>query len=119
VDGTRNLGHQASTVLLMRRLIDRTQYTGRVTVVYAEYDNPPLGRTAEKLALLFPGIDPAHLDQCIATHGPCARIAFRRLSAAHPLGEQVAFGFTGGADEMGVDYCAALHVPHFARIPAY
>jgi hypothetical protein len=119
VDGTRNLGHQASTVLLMRRLIDRTQYAGRVTMVYAEYDKPLLGRTTEKLALLFPGIDPAHLEQCIATHGTCTRIAFRRLSAAHPLEEEVAFGFSGGADEMGVDYCAALNVRHFVRLQPY
>src|SRR5262245_10235800 len=84
VDGTRNMGHQASTVLLMKRLIDRTHFTGRVTVVYADYDKPLLGRTAEKLALLIPGIDPARLGECVVSYGSCPHIAFRRLTDADP-----------------------------------
>src|SRR5687768_10462944 len=44
VDGTRNFGHQVSTIVLVKRLIARAHYTGQVRIVYADYENPYLGR---------------------------------------------------------------------------
>ena len=35
VDGTPNFGHQATTVNIMKRIIDTTEYTGAIVIVYA------------------------------------------------------------------------------------
>ncbi len=119
VDGTKNLGHQASTVLLLRRLIETTGFGGRVVVVYADHGRVLLGCTADKLALMFPGVDPRRLDDATAVHGPCRAIRFLPLQRAAELREAVAFGFTGGADDLAFNGAAALNVRFFMRLQPY
>ncbi|KAG5927176.1 hypothetical protein E4U42_002524 [Claviceps africana] len=52
VAGTANLGHQASSVDLLVRLVDDYAYAGLVTVVYDE-GNPGCGVNVEKLSRLL------------------------------------------------------------------
>jgi hypothetical protein len=119
VDGTRNFGHQSSTVTTLRRLIDLTGFSGRVVVVYADHGRPWLGCTAEKLALMFPGVDPRYLSDCVAFYGTCRNIYFLPFEHRAEMREMVTFGFTGGADEMSVNYALELNVRFFARVQPY
>lgn len=119
VDGTRNFGHQAATVMLLRRLIDLSAFCGRVVLVYADYGRPDLGNTAAKLALMFPGIDPSHMSDAVASYGTCADIRFLPFARRSELLAPIAFGFTGGADDMSVNYALQLKVRFFARIQPY
>lgn len=118
VDGTRNFGHQASSVMLLRRLIELTSFRGRVTVVYAEPSTMSCA-TAGKLALMFSGVNPTQLDAVVARHGSCDDIRFLPLSAARKLQEVCAFGFTGGADEMSLNGASVLNVCYFMRLQPY
>jgi hypothetical protein len=119
VDGTRNFGHQGSTVALMKRLIDLTRFSGRIVVVFADYGREGFGRTAEKLALMLTGVDPDCIAECVAEYGPCREIRFLEFSRRFELRRPIAFGFTGGADDMSVNYAAELNVRFFARIQPY
>jgi len=119
VDGTKNLGHQASTVMLLRRLIEATRFCGRVVVVYADHERALLGCTAEKLGLMFAGVDPRRLDDEVASHETCHEIRFLSLRRAGELHEPVAFGFTGGADDLTFNGAAALNVRFFLRLQPY
>ncbi len=118
VDATRNLGHQASSVMLLRRLIEVTSFRGRVTVVYAE-PSPASRATAGKIALMLRGVDPTRLCETVARHGSCNEIRFLPLSAARELQEVCAFGFTGGADEMSFNGARVLNVRYFMRVQPY
>ena len=119
VDGTKNLGHQASTVLLLRRLIDLTAFRGWVVVVYADQGRALLGSTADKLALMFAGVDPRRLDDELTSYGSCGEIRFLPLQRAGELREAIAFGFTGGADDLAFNAAAALNVRFFLRLQPY
>ncbi len=119
VDGTRNLGHQASTISLMKRLIDRVGYAGKIRVVYADYDNKLLGRTGEKLALMLPGLDPSRMDDCVLDYGSCKHISFVGYQDRSVLQQEIDFAFTGGADDMSVNYARELKVRYFTRIQPY
>lgn len=118
VDATRNLGHQASSVMLLRRLIELTSFRGRVTVVYAE-PSPASRATAGKIALMFGRVDPTRLCDAVACHGSCNEIRFLPLSAARELQEVCAFGLTGGADEMSLNGASVLNVRYFMRLQPY
>lgn len=52
------MGHQATTVSLLKQLIDRTGFAGRATLVYADPVKVAHGDTARKLAYLLVGLDP-------------------------------------------------------------
>lgn len=119
VDGSKNLGHQASTVLLLRRLIDLTSFAGRVVVVWADHGRAALGRTDEKLALLWPGLDATRLDRTRSSYRSCRDIRFMPLAEAFALRETVVFGFTGGADDLDFNGAAALNVCYFMRLQPY
>lgn len=119
VDGTRNLGHQASTVMLLRRLIDLSAFRGRVVIVYADYGQALLGNTAAKLALMFTGVDPRHMGDALVSYGTCNDIRFLPFERRCELVDAIAFGFTGGADDMSVNYALQLNVRFFARIQPY
>jgi hypothetical protein len=119
VDGTRNLGHQASTIALMKRLIDRVGYAGKIRLVYADYDNRLLGRTGEKLALMLPGLDPSRMDDCVLDYGTCRHISFVNYQDRRILRQHIDFAFTGGADDMSVNYARELKVRYFTRIQPY
>jgi len=119
VDGTRNLGHQGSTVTLVKRLIDLTSFAGRLVVVYADHGRPNLGRTLDKLALMFAGLDPTDPASSRVSYGTCKNISFLNFDSRSELRKPVAFGFTGGADEMSTNYALQLNVRYFARIQPY
>ncbi|WP_449433234.1 hypothetical protein [Pseudomonas putida] len=119
VDGTRNFGHQAATVMLLRRLIDLSAFCGRVVLIYADYGRADLGNTAAKLALMFPGIDPGRMGDALARYGTCRDIRFLPFERRSELPGPIAFGFTGGADDMSVNYALQLKVAFFARIQPY
>src|SRR4051812_25779099 len=57
VDGSLNYGHQATTVNIMKRIINTTTYTGNIVVYYAGG-----ATTAQKLAILLPDLDPLNID---------------------------------------------------------
>jgi alpha-ketoglutarate-dependent taurine dioxygenase len=118
VDGTRNLGHQASTAMMIKRLVDLSGFTGRIVVAYADYGKGHLGRTLPKLALLFAGLDPTASNQEVS-YGPCARIRFVDIEDREALQHSVSFGFTGGADDLSENYAEQLNVRFFCRLQPY
>ncbi|KAA0131493.1 hypothetical protein FYZ48_25450 [Gimesia chilikensis] len=119
VDGTKNLGHQVSTMTLIQRCIAQCDYRGHVRIIYADYNNPFLGCTAEKLALLFQGLDRDRMHASIFSIGSCVHVTFWPYHRRDELLQRVKFGFTGGADNMSVNYAAELNVDYFCRIQPY
>ncbi|MDO9598444.1 MAG: hypothetical protein Q7J47_12055 [Azoarcus sp.] len=105
--------------MILRRLIELTAFTGCVVVLYADYGRALLGNTAAKLALMFPGLDPARMADGFAAYGTCRNIRFLPYECRSALTEAVAFGFTGGADDMSTNYALQLNVRFFARIQPY
>lgn len=119
VDGTRNLGHQGATVSLLKQLIDKTGFTGRITLVYADPVKPAHGDTLGKLAYLLAGLDPAKIESTTVGYGTCKRIGFLRYAERGRLPGECAFGFTGGADDMSVNFARELKVRYFLRLQPY
>ncbi|MEQ8854628.1 hypothetical protein [Gimesia sp.] len=119
VDGTKNMGHQVSTLTLIQRCIAQCDYRGHVRIVYADYNNPFLGCTAEKLALLFQGLDRDRMHASVFSIGSCVHVTFWPYHRRAELQQRVRFGFTGGADDMSVNYAAELNVDCFCRIQPY
>ncbi len=119
VDGTRNFGHQASTVALMRRLIELAGFDGHVVIVYIDHERELLGRTANKLALMFEGVDPARIDDATVSYGTCRNIRFLPFARRSELHDVAAFGFTGGADDMAINFARELKVRFFARVQPF
>lgn len=119
VDGTPNFGHQAATVHLIKRLIDLSSYTGRITVVYADIHRGSFGRTADKLALLLPGLDPAEIDTATLAYGGCKDIRFLNYNSKHALVDKADFGFTAAADDMRINFAIELNVELFLRLQPY
>lgn len=119
VDGTRNLGHQASSITLVRRMIDLTSFKGCIVIVYADYGRAILGSTIEKLALMFTGLDPTRIEDCVVSYGTCRSIKFLSFDCRSELSEPVAFGFTGGSDDMSVNYSLELKVRFFVRLQPF
>ncbi len=113
VDGSLNYGHQATTVNIMKRIIDTTEYTGNIVVYYAgEAD------TAQKLAILLSGLDPLKIDQDKIEYGTCTNITFKPFPVSVEP-EQIRFGFTGGADTMTDNFAELLKVDYFLRLEPY
>lgn len=56
VSGSPNLGHQASSLRLVERLVGELRYPGRITVLYEERHDPRDEHTAPKLALIAPSL---------------------------------------------------------------
>ena len=119
VDATRNYGHQAATVSMLHRLIDLSAYSGRILVVYAEHGKASSTSTAEKLALMFAGLLPTDIDDAVVAYGTCKDVRFLAFDRRAELTEAVAFGFTGGADDMSINLALQLNVRFFARIQPY
>lgn len=119
VDGTHHFGHQAASVNLMKRLIDRTDYAGRIRIVFAENLGLPPNSTAYKLAVLLTGLDPRWIDTTVLTYGPCRHISFLRYEDRDHLVDEVPLGFTGGADDMTINFARELKVSHFLRLQPY
>ncbi|MAX37932.1 MAG: hypothetical protein CME33_15360 [Gimesia sp.] len=119
VDGTKNMGHQVSTLTLIQRCITQCEYRGHVRIVYADYNNPYLGCTAEKLALLLQGLDRDRIHSSVLSIGSCSHVTFWPYDRREELQQRVTFGFTGGADDMSVNYAEELNVDYFCRIQPY
>ena len=119
VDGAHHFGHQAASINLMRRLIDRTGYAGRLCIIFAENPSLPPNSTAHKLAVLLPGVDPRKIAASVITYGPCRHISFLPYNDRHRLRDEVTLGFTGGADEMSINLARELKVIYFLRLQPY
>jgi hypothetical protein len=119
VDGTHHFGHQAASVNLMKRLIDRTDYAGRIRIVFAENPGLPPNSTAYKLAVLLTGLDPRWIDTAVLNYGSCRHISFLRYGDLDRLVDEVPLGFTGGADDMAINFARELKVTYFLRLQPY
>jgi hypothetical protein len=119
VDGTANLGHQAATIHIMRRIISTTGYRGRVTIVYADILPGMLGPTPHKLSLLLPGLDPERIDTATLSYGECRQIRFLNYDRRAELVGEARFGFTAGADDMNINFARELRVERFLRLQPY
>jgi hypothetical protein len=119
VDGTRNFGHQSATVHIMKRLIDMTEFNGRVKVIFADAAPDAGLTTGDKFAILLPGVDPRNLETAAIQYGSCQNIRFVSFQRRQALGDEVQFGFTGGADDMGMNLSAEVRVKSFVRLQPY
>jgi hypothetical protein len=119
VDGTHHFGHQAASVNLMKRLIDWTGFAGRIRVIYAEASTVPPGSTANKLAVLLPGLDPRRINTTAIMFGTCKNITFLPYEERESLIDDATIGFTGGADDMSINLAAELKVKYFLRLQPY
>ena len=113
VDDTANFGHQATTVNIMKRIIDTTEYTGAIVIVYAGK-----AATANKLAVLLPGLDPRVIDTTSIEYGTCKNISFKPWEKRGEL-RAVTYAFTGGADNMKINYATELKAAYFLRLEPY
>ncbi|MCU9952106.1 LysM peptidoglycan-binding domain-containing protein [Burkholderia sp. BKH01] len=117
VDGTPNFGHQASTIYVLKRLIDHFGYKGAVRIVY---QNAPAGKqsTPAKLALLLTGLVPADIATATIAYGTCQDIRFVAWDHRAALNNAV-LGFTGGADNVGENLATELKVQFFLRLQPF
>ncbi len=119
IDGTKNLGHQAASLDLLRRLLDITLFRGDVVVLYADYGRALLGETAEKIGFLLQQTVGTSLESITFTHHGGARIRFVPYNHRKSLPRCARYGFSGGADDMGVNYAAELGVEWFLRLQPF
>src|SRR5690606_32556830 len=105
----RNLGHQSATINLAARLMELTGFRGLSTFVYADYRRDILGDVVEKIGRLMPGVDVSAATRMAASWGVFQRLRFIDLERAQEL-PRCRFGFTGGADDLSVNYAVALRV---------
>ena len=119
VDGTRNLGHQAATVHIMKRLIDMTEFNGCVRIIYADAAPDASFTTGDKFGILLAGVDPRDLDATAIEYGTCRDVRFLSFQRRQALLDEVLFGFTGGADDMTLNFSAELKVKSFIRLQPY
>lgn len=63
VDGTPNFGHQATTVNIMKRIVDATDYSKNILMIYSGADTP------DKLAILLTDLIPKDILTTSITYG--------------------------------------------------
>lgn len=122
VDNTPNMGHQATTISLLKRLIDKYQYAGQVRIAWAPATTTTSGinTTAYKLGLLLTGLNPQDIDTAKIGYGSCADIQFINLDTpGDKLNDRVEFGMTGGADDLKVNYATIVNVSAFLRLQPF
>lgn len=119
IDGTKNLGHQAASLDLLRRVLELTGFGGDVLVLYADYGRADLGATAQKLSFLLPETEGAPLETVTIAHPSGARIRFVSYETRGALPRRARFGFGGGADDMAVNYAAEIGVDWFLRLQPF
>ncbi len=111
VDGSANFGHQASTVLIMRRLVQDLGYSKLLTAVVTSGGE-------KQLTKLVPGYTEGNLDP-IDFYGAQARFIPRNTFEEHAdKYPYVLLGFTGGADEDS-DYTGVVRSYLFLRLQPY
>ncbi|MDD5275151.1 MAG: hypothetical protein PHR16_03595 [Methylovulum sp.] len=122
VDNSANFGHQTSSVLLMKRLIDGFGFKGggkSVTMVYPVKD---ADATLAKLSLLIKGLDPTNPVGVTYNTVPLKFMTVDQLDK-DPLEININYGFTGGADSDPPNfpnmYAEALKVNCFLRLQPY
>lgn len=116
VDHTPGLGHQASSVHVLLRLVFGLGYVNRVVGVYRGGEE-----TLAKLAVLIPGFDPLRPGDEVRVGE--ARVTFLAWEARAQLG-RVALGFAGGADpdeddegeEEDYNFATELRCTYFVRL---
>ncbi|GAA3927861.1 LysM peptidoglycan-binding domain-containing protein [Chitinophaga oryziterrae] len=113
VDGSLNYGHQATTVNIMKRIINTTTYTGNIVVYYAGG-----AETAQKLAILLPDLNPLNIDTTTISYSSCTKITFKPFPVTVEP-PQIRYGFTGGADLMTDNFAEKLKVDYFLRLEPY
>ncbi|WP_438425672.1 LysM peptidoglycan-binding domain-containing protein [Aquimarina macrocephali] len=112
VDGTPNFGHQATTVNIMKRIVDATDYSKNILMIYSGADTP------DKLAILLTDLIPKDILTTSITYGK-ATITFLEYKDTKLNLEQIDFGFTGGADNSEVNYADLFNVTYFLRLQPY
>lgn len=118
IDGTKNLGHQASSVNLILRLIDELSYRHHIEVLYTENNKASLGVTSEKIASLLPGLSLLPNGKLLGNYRETT-LSFTPLDPLCWDLPRVLFGFSGGADRMDINYARKLHVEYFLRLQPY
>ncbi len=101
-------GHQATTVLMVRRLIELGLNKTNLIEFYYEIDQ---GHSSiERMKVLIPGFDPNHPGNIYSLDG--VPITFFIYDKDNPPPVSASFGITGGVDELK-PLTAALNVPFF------
>ncbi|WP_108867820.1 LysM peptidoglycan-binding domain-containing protein [Aquimarina aquimarini] len=112
VDNTPNFGHQATTINMMKRIVDATTYSKKILIIYSGSDTP------NKLAILLTGLNPNDIATTSITYGK-ATLTFLEYKDTKPDLEQIDFGFTGGADNSVANYATLFSVNYFLRLQPY
>jgi hypothetical protein len=114
VDGSGNMGHQASGLFIIDRLIKRYDYQGEFTIVFDEGD-AIRGKTLEKLATLL-GDSLVYSGVSSALNG---KLKFLPYAARRRL-PNAAIGLSGGADYApATNLCSELRVDAFLCVQPY
>lgn len=126
VDGTPGMGHQASSLRVLRTLAGPTDnvtkgfaYTGTIEVYYLVRPDNQGGNPLQKILLLLPELNGQ--NQGVVNN---ATVHLIQLNTNAPPALQVMFGFTGGADnfpdaQTTPDFPALLNVTYFLRLQPY
>ncbi|MEN0003815.1 MAG: hypothetical protein AAF798_06715, partial [Bacteroidota bacterium] len=107
-------GHQATTLLLIRRII-QLGYTKTIRLVYEEDANDPV---PQKLKVLLPGYDPNHPEGVYQLDGvrPITITAFSSFTASNPAEGQL--GLTGGLEGKS-NFADRLNVRCFLQLQPF
>lgn len=127
VDGTPGMGHQASSIHVLRALATTPEPPDfgygyvRTIEVYYQIRNPGED-TLEKLHLLLPELDGQN-EGYLNGQGS-AFISLIPYDDTQPPADRVAFGFTGGADNYPTehdvpDFARYLNVTYFLKLQPY
>ncbi len=112
VDNSENFGHQASTINIMKRIVDKTDYSKNILIIYSG------SKTPDKLAMLLTGLVPDEIKTATIKYGK-ATITFLEYKDTKPELEPITFGFTGGADNDSINYAETFNVTYFVRLQPY
>lgn len=99
IDNTPNFGNQASSVLLMKTLIDSYGFSGDGKQVTLLYKAAEAADTRKKLSILLQGFNYTNPDATAAYAGvPIRFMTMEALMTDGAIGT-INFGFSGGADK--------------------
>ncbi len=113
LDDTPNYGHQATTINIMKRLIEMSGFNNAITI-YCIEDK----KMKDKLLKLLVGFDPGkpYAGQTLQ-YGACTNITLVPMTASKP--PQVDLCFCGGADKESENYAKLLNATCFLRLQPY
>lgn len=121
VTDSSGLGHQATTIGIMYRLI-ALGYNTEGKAFQIVYDNPvdaedPVGPTAKKLQLLIPGFVAANPQPLVFNNVTLNFITLAAFPGSAPV--TIPFGFTGGYDNNSIDLAETCHTEFFLKLQPY